>query len=405
MKKELTDRYLRSLKSPDKGRLEISDTKRPGLRFRLSAYGNAVWMYEKRIRGGPKRKHTLGAWPEPVSLSEAREQALQLEAEAAQGIDRVALAAAKRLEDEAAEARRVTVEEALEAYERLHLSNLRTRRERRRQLNQSLEKHLEISITELTKADLQSAIDAKAATGSKVYANRIRTALLAFSRWAWSRGYIANDIGAGIPRATKEAIRERVLSISEVQEIWTATFSMGPIWGPCLRLLMLTCLRRGEVVSWLWSDIDLDKATVILPGSRTKNGKPQTTHLSQHALQELRSLQKAKPIAELVFTTTGTTPVSGFSRAKKRLDRILGEDFEAWRLHDIRTAFATAMVNAGVEESVADRVLNHSASASAPSAVARVYNQAEQLPQRAAALDRWAAMVTGATGEVVRLAR
>ena len=61
------------------------------------------------------------------------------------------------------------------------------------------------------------------------------------------------------------------------------------------------------------------------------------------------------------------------------------------------------MAEAGVTESVADRILNHSASGSAPSAVARVYNKAEMLPQRAAALDRWAEMVTGEAGKVVQI--
>ena len=91
---------------------------------------------------------------------------------------------------------------------------------------------------------------------------------------------------------------------------------------------------------------------------------------------------------DLVFTTTGQTPVSGFSRAKKRLDRLLVEDFPAWRLHDLRTAFATEMAEGGESEVVVDRILNHVASVSAASAVARVYNRAEQLPQRARALER-----------------
>ena len=260
-----------------------------------------------------------------------------------------------------------------------------------------------VSITELTRKDIQSAVDAKASTGSKVYANRFRAALVAFTRWAWLRGYILIDVGAGIPRAIKEVVRDRVLSVSEVQKIWTATFSMGQLWGPFIRLLILTCQRRGEVLSWLWSDIDLERARVVVPGSRTKNGKAQTTHLSAPALAELRNMANGGAENDLVFTTTGRTPISGFSRAKAKLDGLLGDVIQQWRLHDIRTAFATAMVDAGVPESVADRVLNHSASGSAPSAVARVYNQAEQLPQRAAALDRWAAIVTGETASIVSL--
>ncbi len=113
MQHDLTDRYLKSLKAPSVGRLEVSDTKRAGLRLRLYATGKAIWMYEKRVKGGQKRKHTLGAWPEPVSLTRARALALELEAEAAQGIDRVALNVAEQLEREAAQSSALSVRQVL----------------------------------------------------------------------------------------------------------------------------------------------------------------------------------------------------------------------------------------------------------------------------------------------------
>jgi integrase len=88
---------------------------------------------------------------------------------------------------------------------------------------------------------------------------------------------------------------------------------------------------------------------------------------------------------------------------KRRLDERLGQDFEHWTLHDLRTAFATVMAEAGESEALVDRILNHSASGSAPSAVARVYNQSSQLPQRALILDRWAGLVTQSFDDVVSL--
>ena len=403
---ELTDRFLKSLENPEHGRLEVSDTRRPGLRFRLSASGKASWMYEKRVKGGIKRKHTFGAWPTPVSLSAARAMALEIEAEAAQGIDRVATAKAERLEKEVAKSRALSVREVIEIYDSLHLSTLRRGRERKSQLHQALLECLDIPISDLTRAQFQAAIDAKAKAGSKTSANRVRAALLAFSRWSWGRNYIAEDIGTGIPRATKETARERVPSLSEVREIWAATYQMGDLWGPALRLMLLTAQRRGEVLSLRRSEIEIERARIVKPGSLTKNGKAHITHLSNAALHEIHILCDRLPDdqpTDLLFTTTGRTPVSGVSKAKARLDGFLGDGFEPWRLHDIRTAFATAMADAGVPETVADRILNHSASGSAPSAVARVYNQAELLPQRADALNRWAEMVTQQRCQIVEL--
>ncbi|MEM6900414.1 MAG: tyrosine-type recombinase/integrase, partial [Pseudomonadota bacterium] len=130
--------------------------------------------------------------------------------------------------------------------------------------------------------------------------------------------------------------------------------------------------------------------------SRTKNGRSHIVPLSMPALIELPSFQP-RADTDLVFTTTGRTPVSGFSKVKSRLDEMLGDEFPDWRFHDLRTAFATAMADAGEPEGVVDRVLNHVASASSASAVARTYNRAELLPQRAAALDAWADMIAVST--------
>ena len=89
---------------------------------------------------------------------------------------------------------------------------------------------------------------------------------------------------------------------------------------------------------------------------------------------------------------------------KKRLDQVSGVN--DWRLHDIRTAFATHLADAGFDQGVVDRVLNRVASASSASTIARVYNQAERLSDRARALDYWADWLETSevtTGNVVSL--
>ena len=142
----------------------------------------------------------------------------------------------------------------------------------------------------------------------------------------------------------------------------------------------------------------------MLPGERTKIGKPHIVHLSDPALADFTALRERSD-GDLIFTTTGTTPISGFGNMKARLESLVG--IEDWRLHDLRTAFASALCDAGEPEGVVDRCLNHAATGSAPSAVARVYNRSEMLPQRARVLDRWAAMVLAEepTGNVVDMRR
>lgn len=406
MKQELTERSLAKLikEKPNTGRVEVSDTKRPGLRFRLSSTGNAVWMYEKRVKGGPKRKHTLGKHSKEFGLSDARALALKLEVEAAQGIDRIAVNQVKKLEEEVIKARALSVRQVLNIYDDLHLSNLRTGAERRKQITQALDGKLDIPIANLRRSDLQFSIDEKASSSHKTAANRVRAALKAFTKWAAGRDHIPADIGLELPKPFKEVSRLRAPTLEEVRDIWQATYEIGDLWGPPLRLLVLTAQRRQEVFGLKWSEVDFEGATFTKSGADTKNARQHITHLSPAALSELKVLKGAagdNP-SGYVFTTTGTTPISGFSQVKARLDRLLGENFEPWRLHDLRTSFATAMVQRNIPENVADRVLNHSAVGSAPSAVARIYNQADMLEQRARALDLWSSLIVlGETGSRV----
>lgn len=401
MKRELSNRYLESLKTPAAGRLEISDTKRVGLRFRLSSSGRATWVYEKRVKGGHKRKHTLGTWPEPVGLSRARSLALEIEAEAARGFDRVAELEARKISDEIAKVAQLTVQKVLDIYSELHLSGLKTGSERKHQIEISIPDHLGRPISDLTRKDLQGAVDAKVKAGRRVSANRVRSALLAFTNWAWERGYIDCQIGAGVAKPTTEHARDRVLSIQEVQAIYNSSHDLGNLWGPAVRLMLLTGQRRGEILKLRWDEVQIDKTRIVKDGRATKNGKPHITHLSPPALSEITALDNER--TGYLFTTTGTTPISGVSKVKQRFDKLLGEDFAPWRFHDFRTAMATALAESGEPETVVDRILNHSASGSAPSAVARVYNQSAQLPQRAAALDKWAEMVTQERVVVVKM--
>ncbi len=109
-----------------------------------------------------------------------------------------------------------------------------------------------------------------------------------------------------------------------------------------------------------------------------------------------------------LFTTTdGQRPVSGFSKAKRRLDSVIteqqdGADIDLWRLHDLRRTCRSGMAALGVPEIVSEKVLNHQ-----PDKLARTYNVHEYQDEKRNALERWAQHVMGIvqpdTGKVVAL--
>ena len=97
----------------------------------------------------------------------------------------------------------------------------------------------------------------------------------------------------------------------------------------------------------------------------------------------------------LVFTTNGRTPVSGFSKFKSMLDAEIVES-EPWRLHDLRRTAVTHMAELGVLPHVIEAVVNHVSGHKG--GVAGIYNRAVYMPEKIAALERWADHVASITG-------
>ncbi|MBF9059044.1 tyrosine-type recombinase/integrase [Rhodobacterales bacterium HKCCSP123] len=397
MRLELSDKFIRAITPPTEGRLEFSDTKRPGLRLRVGSSGRFSWLYERRVKGGRKMKVTLGTWP-TMGLSAARKGALELEHEAMIGIDRMAEAQAKREEQARAEREGTSTFEVISLYATLHLATLKNtvdREQRRRNLERAFAAKADRPVHELTTMDCQAAIDAKLAQGKPVMANRLRAHLRHFTGWATRRGYLAADIGAQIDRPAKERPRDVVLSVDQVRSVFEAADTLGPVFGGIVKLLVLTGQRNAEIRELQWSEINVEARTITKRGAYTKNERGHVTHLSEAALQVVEDMQTLSVGGSFMFSFDGVRPPSSMGKAKRRLDTALGGDFPSWRLHDLRTAMATALAEAGFSEAVVDRILNHVAGGSAPSAVARVYQRGDLLKDRARALDAWAEMVTG----------
>lgn len=413
MKVELTAAYIRSISASPNQRIEISDTTRIGLRFRMSPKGKATWIYQKKIKNGSRRGFALGTYPD-VSLAQARLAALEIQIVAERGMDPIQNAKDELKFAAEQKLREKTVEDVLTVYINTYVNQElkygKSRAERKQQLMTYLKPYYNLHISGLTRSQLQPIIDIKQAEGKIIMANRIRAAIRAFIGWAYKRGHISKDIGALLQSAGKEKARERTPTLVEVKTIWAASMKMGELWGPFIRLCILTGQRcRSDVLMMEWAWLDFSRTRYEIPNP--KNGRPHIVHLSPAALRELNSLQKSQT-SNYVFSTTNKTPASGVSKAKRRLDEHIKEiwvdtghtmSFEPWVMHDLRRSQATALAEAGFDEGVVDRIQNHVASGSRASAVAAVYNKAQKLTERALALDAWAEMITGNSSNVVKL--
>lgn len=238
-------------------------------------------------------------------------------------------------------------------------------------------------------------LDAIVAAGAEIGANRTLAYLRALFNCAVKRGRLPSSPVSGVDAPSKERARDRVLSDDELRWLWRACEKIDWPFGPLVKLLLLTGQRRDEVATLQWSELDLGKRTWILPREKAKNNRAHEVQLSDAVIEVLESLPRT---GALVFSSTGSTAVSGFSRAKRRLDAAMfatksqdlgteREPIPQWVLHDLRRTTATGMARLGFPPHVVDKVLNHTSGTIR--GVAAVYNRFEYLEERSAALEAW----------------
>jgi integrase len=248
------------------------------------------------------------------------------------------------------------------------------------------------SVHDITKKDVVALLEA-VAKGRPILANRT----LAIVR-KWFNWMIAKDIiktlspCAGVEPPAKENSRERVLTTEEIASLWTASDQVGETFGPFVKLLLLTGQRRSEVAGMCWSEIDADKRTWTLPGERTKNGETHTVPLSPQAWTIIEAAKNGD--GEHVLSVTGKTAISGFSRAKRQLDKILSFS-KPWTYHDIRRSVVTHLADddLAVPPHVVEAIVNHISGHKAN--VAGTYNRATYAAEKREALELWANYIDG----------
>ena len=396
--------------------LELVDDREPGLRVRAGKR-TVTWSLLVRLRNGKRSRVTLGIWP-LMSIAEAREAARLHRQQVMDGVDpnevkQVEIQTAKREHEN-----RLTVRKALDKYEAIKLVQLRHGPERRRSLDGKrgiISDLVDREVATLTRAELTSRIR-ELAIKSPTAGNRKLAHLKAFLNWCVNEDFIETNVIDKVKKPGREVPRTRCHSLDELAEIWAAGGKLGYPFGPMLQLLIVLPMWREEIASLPLEELRIDWADEsgegkwTIPGERVKNGRALNVPLSALATRIIRTVidDPARPKdSRLLFTTTGTTSVSGFRKAKDRLDRYIQEAREKeaakagltaiemphWRVHDLRTSFATQAAEIlHIDISVVDRMLNHVATATT-SKVARIYNMSELFEQRREESNAWAELL------------
>src|SRR5262249_49507886 len=148
----------------------------------------------------------------------------------------------------------------------------------------------------------------------------------------------------------KERARERTLTDDEIRAVWAAAEGDTGPFGAFVRFILLTGARRSEAADMAWSE--LDDGIWTLPGSRNKTKGDLVRPLNRRATAVLPA-----GVGKFVFSTDGSTPISGFSKFKATFDKACG--VADWTLHDLRRTARTLMSRAAVNSDIAERCLGH----------------------------------------------
>lgn len=419
--KRLANLDLKRIDPPAPGQhKEIRDTACDGLRLRVSSKGHKSWCVVYRVAGegpigkrgragkGKTRRYTFG---QPLSpYGEARRQALEVLELAAQGVDYA---------DQRKEAAAGRSSRSVEALIDRFIDEYAKRKGREDLARNWLEKP-ELKkwhgreLSDIARSDIHTLLDDVGGKRGRAAVIEMRKHLSKFFHWAIDRELIQSNPITRLDRDEVYTERERVLSMDELRRIWDACGNgkgedLCYPFGPMYRMLILTGQRRAEIgeMERAWrKDVKLDKddeeavPAVIVPPSKHKSRRGHTFYLSSPAVAVLDSLPNLG--GKFLFSSTaGKTPVSGYSKGKARLDRILAEratkeaaergeeaqPMEHWTPHDIRRSVATGMAEMGIPGEHIEQVLGHSMEK-----LRRTYNKHTYASEVREAMLRWGAL-------------
>jgi len=391
---EFSDRFLKDmvLAEGQKDRL-VFDTACPGLGVRLTTKGTRTFIVQWTDPATRRKlREPLGVWGS-ITVKQARDAARARLGEVAKGVDVRAERVKRRQADEQARAEAaLTLDALIEDWADLHLVHRRPRyaAEAKRALRLAFSTALKRPAAHLSRAAVVNTLDGLAKAGKAAMAGRTMAYGRACYRWAAKRGKVPGNPFADLPISAGATERDRVLSDDELAAVWDAAGRLEYPFGPYVRLLILTMARREEVAGMRWSEIAPDLSRWTIPAARSKNGKPHDVHLAGVARDILAAVPRVDG-QDLVFSTTGTTPISGISKMKARLDD--AAKVTDWRLHDLRRTGVSRLAAMGFDSIVADMLLAHKPGKLR--GVAAVYQRHDFAPERARALEAWASVLTG----------
>ena len=405
MQRKLTDVFLKTVKPPGTGRLEIGDLACTGLAFRVTANGARSWSFRFRDGGGAQTRATIGGYP-TVGLLDARRIADGMRREVGEGGNPVARKRQDRAsaggKTFAALAQRYLVEHA----ERRKRSHAHDRR--------NLEKHVlplwgARPYASIRRADVIELVERLIAAGKPTLANRVQSLVSTVFSFALDADLIEAHPAHRLKKRGVENVGRRVLSDPEIRLFWSGIIEpeRSRRTGLGLRLALLLGCRVGEIAGLARCELahvdDPARAAWTIPAARIKNKRDHLLPLpplARDTILELLSLIGRDE--QFLFPTRSgrrngpmrsnslTQAMDFFSKRVAGDDRAQTWDADPPTPHDLRRTLETRLAELRIPKEIRDRVLNHVSSDVGD----KHYNLHDYADEKRDALTRWSAALS-----------
>ena len=341
----LTKSLVEAAKPPPAAQAFFRDDEIRGFALRIIATGAKSFVWEGRVNGR-MRRITIGRYPD-FTVALARAQALRIRATLADGRDPYR---ERELKKHEASFRGLRLR-YIQDYSKLHKRSwLRDERRLARCKNWDTRKLSDINANDLLK--LQQRI---AQAHGRIEANRTLELLRAVFNKAEAWGLSDTNPARRLERF-KESRRERFLTDDELRRLNGALAEeINPYWRAYFPLLLLTGVRRSELLTIRWAEIDLSGQMLRL--THTKSGDPRFVPLPATALQILTNLP-SRGTSEFLFPGTGRT--HHLVEVKTAWARLCGRArLSGVTIHDLRRTLGSRLAIAGVNLPTIGKALGH----------------------------------------------
>ena len=399
MKAKITKRIVDAAQ-PGSRDTFIWDVDVRGFGLKVTPVGSRVYVLQRRV-GGRMRRFTIGRHGSPWTPDMARDEAVRLLGQIAEGKDPAdARAEAKRnisvsqLCDlylaEGCETKKSSSVARDRSIVSRHIVPLLGRKPIQVLSRADIERFMANVAAGRTARDERTGFRGRAIVrGGKGAANRTVASLSAILSFAVNRGLLRHNPAMGVKRY-KNGHKERFLSPAELARLGEALTQAerdgeNPYAVAAIRLLMLSGCRRNEVLSLEWDWIDFERAALRLPDSKTG---AKVVALGAPALELLQSLPRIDGNPHVIPSAVGNGHFVGLQKVWARIRARAG--LSDVRLHDLRHSFASVGAASGDRLYVIGKLLGHK-----QSVTTQRYAHLADDPLRAAA-DRIAGQIAAA---------